>query len=116
MVNAIIPTEALRHGVSQTAIGFLFLVFSVSSLSTALFLGKMQAFLGRRNIVMVAFGVKTVTYMGYLLLPHLNSFTLYIIVFAFLNLTQGISAGAYQTSVYSCMTIMFPDRIDYVMS
>lgn len=116
MVNPLIPAEAIRHGVDQITIGFLFFVWALSALLTSLLLGQVQSMLGRRNIILGSFVLKIFTYFGFIMVSPVETKTLFIIMFAILHITLGMSASAYQTSVYSTLTIMFPDRVDYVIS
>lgn len=111
-----IPAEALRHDIDQVIIGLLFFVFAFSSLITSLFLGQILPVLGRRNVILAAFGLKILTYLGFIMTSAVESKTLFIIFFAILHFTQGMSASSYQTAVYSSLTIMFPDKVDYVVS
>jgi len=115
MVNPLIPAEALRHDVDLFVIGLLFFVFALSSLLTSLFLGKIQSYLGRRNIILMAFMFKIFTYFGFLMISSVKSKPLFIMIFAILHITQGMSSSAYQTAAYSSLTIMFPDKVDYVI-
>jgi len=116
MVNPIIPSEALRHGVDQTIIGLLFFVFSLASLLTSLFLGQIQSILGKRNVVLVAFAMKVINYIGFIMIAHVESKAIFIMFFALLHITQGISGSAYRTAVYSSLTMMYPENINYVIS
>jgi MFS family permease len=116
MVNPLIPAEAIRHDVDQIVLGMLFFIFSLSSLTTSLFLGKIQSYLGRRNIILVAFILKIFTYLGFIVISSVKTKLPFILLFGFLHITQGISASWYQTAAYSSLTIMFPEKVDYVIS
>lgn len=116
MVNPLIPSEAQRHGVDQMTIGMLFFAFSLASLVTSLLLGQVQSTIGRRNIILLSFSLKVINYIGFILISTVNSQMLFIMVFAILHITQGISGSSYRTAVYSSLTSMFPDKINYVIS
>lgn len=116
MVNPLIPAEGLRHGVDQVMINFLFCIFALSSLCTALLLGKLLSILGRRNIILASFGLKIFTYGGFILISSVQSKTIFTGTFILLHVTQGISASAYGTSVYSSLITMFPNHISHVIS
>lgn len=116
MVNPIIPGEALRHDVDQSVIGLLFFACSISCLITSFYLGQILSYLGRKNIVIASFFLKIVGLVGFILIRKIQNHMLFIVIFAILNVVQGLSSSSFRTAVYSALTTMYPDNVNFAVS
>jgi MFS family permease len=65
---------------------------------------------------MGSFFLKILIYVGFILLQSVDSKMMFILLFAILNILQGLSSSSFRTAVYSALTTMYPDNVNFAVS
>lgn len=60
--------------------------------------------------------MKLFTYIGLVVTKYVQTKPLFIMSYAILHITQGLSQSAYQAATYSVLTILFPSDVNYVVA
>lgn len=75
-----------------------------------------MSILGRRNIIIASFVLKTFSILGFLLVKNVETRLLFVILLILLNIILAVSSSAYRTSVYSALTTMYPEDVNFAVS
>lgn len=111
-----LPMEADKHNISQSWLGIMFCVYSISMAAFSPVVGKYQYQLGRRNLSKWGMIVVAFPFVGFWLNDYSTSAVTFILVFILMRIVQGIGTSMVQTSAYAILTLTYPRDINFVVS
>lgn len=115
MIAPFFPIEAQRKGVSLPMIGSIIGIYSVAVIINSTIMGKVMLFFGRSNITTMGLLFMGTSMIGFALSHYIEDKFWFITVTMLIRFTQGLASSSIQTSVYSMITIVYPDRMERVI-
>jgi MFS family permease len=115
MIAPFFPIEAQRKGVSLLMIGLIIGIYSVAVIINSLIVGKIMHYFGRSNITTIGLLFMGTSMLGFAFSHYIEDKNTFIAVSLLVRFLQGIASSSIQTSVYSMITIIYPDKMEKVI-
>ena len=115
MIAPFFPIEAEAKGVPLPTIGIIIGVYSIAVIINSMVVGKVMMSIGRSNITTIGLVIMGTSMIGFVISHYIedpDTFVYFTIAIRFL---QGIASSSIQTSVYSIITIVYPDQMEKVI-
>ena len=106
---------AEEHQVSQSYLGAMLCAYSVSMAAMCPVVGKNQNRLGRRNMARYGMLIVGLPFLGFYLLEYVSNSVLFIVIFIFMRILQGVGTSMFQTSTYAMVTLAYPRNVNFVV-
>jgi len=110
IIAPFLPTEFKEKGVDQSWVGFIFSAYSVAFIICSPIVGKLQNYMGRRNLVAVGMMLMGQSFVGFGLISYIKYQPVFIVLSLVARLMQGAASSLIQTTMYSIGTNFFPDN------
>lgn len=110
-----LPMMADERNISQSYLGIMFCVYSISMAMMSPFVGKYQFEFGRRNMAKYGMLLAGIPFLGFYLNEYSTNSTFFIAFFMLMRILQGIGTSMVQTSAYSMLTLTYPQNVSFVV-
>ena len=115
MIAPFFPIEAESKGVPLPTIGLIIGVYSVAVIINSMIVGKIMMRIGRSNITTIGLVVMGTSMIGFVISHYIEDPDTFVYFTVAIRFLQGVASSSIQTSVYSIITIVYPDQMEKVI-
>ena len=115
MIAPFFPIEAQKKGVSLPMIGCIIGIYSVAVIINSTIMGKVMLYVGRSNVTTIGLLFMGTSMIGFAFSHLIEDKNTFIAVTLVIRFCQGLASSSIQTSVYSMITIVYPDNMEKVI-